>query len=1060
MEKEFETECHISFTIERQLKSYIECKEHTERHEILWHEWNHNKRWLTLVQQLILPSFPSYSMHDVTHCQAVLHNIEMLLGEDNIKLLSASDCFLILHTVYIHDIGMCITDEDKRNIIGDEKFHNFLETLSHENKNEMKKYADILLKKCEELKNNSEKDENQSILEKKLDIYYAMTYLLEEYCRLEHGDISSKRLINWIDSPDKLGVGFSTMEIPDRLFYIIANCANTHTKWDFDEVLKLNQEDSGFAHDYVHPRFIAILLQLGDALDMDNDRFHPLYKEYLGDVPHISEIHYGKHKFIRRLRITNQKISISANCIDQDVLRLVRKECDGIKAILQKATYYWSVIRPKELNIGLPTFDSVKLLLNGNEIPEDLVETKFEISQDKAFHLLEGNNIYVDSKFVFLREFLQNAIDASKIQYFRDYKRQIKRAHMREDISTPNEIQNLISPLCYPVEINFTIAKYENREPKEIKIEDLEEINKKTTDVLYGVAISIRDYGTGISSEDIKQIAKVGTSYENRRKEIEKMPKWLRTTGIFGIGLQSAFLSSDVIIAETFTHKDECYEITFYPKRSDFDGYINVKPVANDDYAKPYGTCFKTFMAFQKKKLHRDSPETWDGTDPFEDGYDQMRPIRHSRELIKQMALYLADMVGEPLFPINLYISDGFVNNEKELDKYYNKQFKEKFQTSGMTLYINDKITKDDNLQRNSQISWVYNLNNDKKNIIINGDNVYFFDSEKVKLYIWNRKYNAFACFGIKRILSIRDNIRQDNENKSHYAKIFYKGIKVSEKNFKQDADLIEYIDLKDSLKEDFLRLNRNGFSEKGYEYLDKVYKTIVYTGHNALKLFASENYQNNFEDYKNNIRNNIESLLEKKELAKAEKLILSTTALVYFAMISEKHELFKENNPEDKNQWNKFLNDIIDLLNDKKENKDNSAETVNKILDGSTLFKVPIFGYQKNPTNQIESKEQNFNNSKELSVLDIINMEKKFMILSKRDENSKLWTEYMIEILEEDKEEDKDNNQQINIHNEIKNKIKELHNEHDIGKRNTIMNDLCTIANDIMEKGREYIYR
>ena len=60
---------------------------------------------------------------------------------------------------------------------------------------------------------------------------------------------------------------------------MIGSCAATHTKWGFDEVLKLKQEDSGFAIDYIHPRFIAVLLQLGDALDMDNNRFHPLTEE-------------------------------------------------------------------------------------------------------------------------------------------------------------------------------------------------------------------------------------------------------------------------------------------------------------------------------------------------------------------------------------------------------------------------------------------------------------------------------------------------------------------------------------------------------------------------------------------------------------------------------------------------------------------------------------------------------------------------------------------------------------------------------------------------------------
>lgn len=52
-----ECDCHIALTIEKQLKKYSECPGHTDRHEILWHEWNHNKRWLARIHELILPSF-------------------------------------------------------------------------------------------------------------------------------------------------------------------------------------------------------------------------------------------------------------------------------------------------------------------------------------------------------------------------------------------------------------------------------------------------------------------------------------------------------------------------------------------------------------------------------------------------------------------------------------------------------------------------------------------------------------------------------------------------------------------------------------------------------------------------------------------------------------------------------------------------------------------------------------------------------------------------------------------------------------------------------------------
>lgn len=303
-----------------------------------------------------------------------------------------------------------------------------------------------------------------------------------------------------------------------------------------------------------------------------------------------------------------------------------------------------------------------------------------------------------------------------------------------------------------------------------------------------------------------------------------------------------------------------------------------------------------------------------------------MRAIRHSRELIKQMALYLADMVGEPLFPINLYIKDGSINDEKELDQYYNNRFKKMFQNSGITPYINGTNIRKENNSPDAQyrqVSWAYNFK-DNNYIITNGDDLYFFDPEKIKLYVWNYEYNAFACFGIERILSMRDNLREDNKDKSTGVKIFYKGIKVSERSFRQDANLIEYIDLKDSLKEDLLRLNRNGFSEKGYEYLDKVYKAIVRTGHNAFKLFAEENYKDNFKKYKEEITKKLKLKLSEKELQnenleEVEYIILSVAVLVYFATVSEKHELFKENNQQYKVKWNEFLEKIITELDEAK---------------------------------------------------------------------------------------------------------------------------------------------
>lgn len=569
-------------------------------------------------------------------------------------------------------------------------------------------YAQLLIDKCIQTDSVSEDEKQQYILNKKLDIYYAVSYLLAEYRRKEHGNVSEQRLEMWINESDKLGMGFSAVEIPDRIFFMIAKCASSHTKYGFEPVMDLHQEDSGYAHDYVHPRFVAVLLQLGDALDMDNDRFHPLIKEFAGKMPEMSELHYKKHKSIRRLRINNQKITISADCENQDVLRLVRQEYGIIREILEKASYYWSVIRPKGASVGLPSLDKANLLLNGKEVPEELVEARFEIPQEKAFHLLEGNNIYIDENFVFLRELLQNAVDATKIQFYRDCKRQICRVIPEDNsektletyIESPRKIKEILSPRQYPIEIKLIMAKRKAGVCEEINKEDVLDPKEKLKEYECGVLVTIQDFGTGISTGDIKKIADVGSSYESRKNEIKKMPQWLQPTGTFGIGLQSAFLADSRLIAKTFTRDGDNYVIEFSPRRTGANGYINVTPSneINEDRI-PYGTCFEIFVPHSRKKLHRDSMETWEGTDPFIASYDYNRPIRHTRELIKQMAYYLADMVGEPLFPINLFINDTYerVLKEKyrgksgkhEFYSHYGEVFQQKFKDSGIRVYVN-----------------------------------------------------------------------------------------------------------------------------------------------------------------------------------------------------------------------------------------------------------------------------------------------------------------------------------------------------------------------------------
>ena len=1013
----YKSDCYIPLTIEKHLKNYSECDDHMERHEVLWHEWNHNKRWLTQMQQLILSSFPSYSKHDASHSEVVLHNIEMILGEENIKTLSATDCFVLLHTVYIHDIGMCITAKEREQILENTKFHEMLKRFKEGRDSDLKKYADILLEQCFKGK-DSDGNDKQYILNKKLDVYYAITYLIAEYRRKEHGDVAKKRLESWIDKPDKLGVGFSTFDIPNRLFYTIANCAATHTKWDFNEVLNLPQEDTGFGLDYVHPRFIAVMLQLGDALDMDNNRFHPLTEEYLGKIPAFSMVHYRKHKAIRKLYITNEKISLSANCTSQEEVRQVRREYDGMKEILKNATYHWSIIKPKDSNMGLPTLDHIQVLLNDNEIPVELVNTQFNISQDKAFSLIKGNNIYKDENFVFLRELLQNAIDATKLQYFRDCKRILKRKKGKVENSfvNPIEIGKIVSPLDYPVEINLSMVKRKKDTQEErydkLTLEENKDTEKQADEYEYGVLVKMTDYATGISEEDIKQIADVGSSYSYKQQEILEMPEWLQPTGTFGIGLQSVFLVATTFRAVTHTRDGKKYEITFHPRQAGEDGYINVMPpmsktdLENDE--EPYGTCFEVFVPYSKKKLHQDSAETWNGEDPFQSKYDYTKPIRHTRELIKQMALYLADLVGEALFPVFLTIQDC---DKKTIEECKDERFQKKFENIKLQIYESEQQENDEVIQhekKNLNVTWAYNLDNSDE-IYENDEthDIYRLDCEKGKLYVWNQEYKAYACIGIKRILQLRENYNSKQEGFQEGLRIFYKGIQVTKKYFKKDSDLIEYIDLKDRLDSNLLKLNRNGFSDQGYEHLEEVYHAIVQTSRKALQHFGKEE-----NGITKKIKEKVETLLKEggiqdKTTEEIEEFILSITALVYFAMVVEKEDYcveMKENNM----QWTSLLENIIRF-------------TSASFKSESTLFNIKVWEIGRDAVG---------NQNNNVSIVDIINTDRKYVIVSKRSkDNKKVWKHYLVE--------------QLKMHEEVKKCVKKLKNCVDLQERRKISQEL-----------------
>lgn len=478
--------------------------------------WNINKKMCQDVLSTVVMNYPHYTKHDISHFEAIITNIEMLLGEDAIKALSPTDTWLLLHAAYLHDIGMVIECNKIEKNWESKEFQNYLQESENSNDDELAQNARFINSFGDKL---SKKDD---VMSWPVQVRHAVTLLIAEYYRREHSE-DSKSYIKNMESVFHIDLGFNGL-IQQRLILLLADIVCLHTKSN-EMVLDLDYRTNGFNADYVHPRFLAQMLRMGDLLDADNNRFNATNETVFGQIPESSKNHWEKHMSTRHILITPDVIEYRADCSKPEVYRETRLFLSWLKEEIEFWTLNWKNIMPENIKGSAPRLGTCELLLNGVPDIQGLSDLRFNISSEKAFEVIEGANIY-DDKFVFLREVIQNALDACKIQLWRDILENRYKAWVKQD--SESEIQ--------PFDIDHKV--YENYNVQVI-LRDYNDTHFKMV---------IKDNGIGLSAEQFKKICNVGTSYlgdKNRKNEVDGMPPWLRPTAGFGIGLQSIFLVAD-----------------------------------------------------------------------------------------------------------------------------------------------------------------------------------------------------------------------------------------------------------------------------------------------------------------------------------------------------------------------------------------------------------------------------------------------------------------------------------------------------------------------------------
>ena len=435
----------------------------------------------------IRDTFPTYTIHDREHADNVVDLMGELLGA-RVRDLSAVEAAMLVLSAYFHDTGMAFSAQERKSLQSTEHFARFLMEYPA---------AEVAV-------------ETAGSIEVPVGV-------AESFCRWRHAERVFQVLHEVAGYAPQL-LQWGVVDISEQLGHV----CRSH---NLDAGLLI--DDAIFSIDFLaecDTRFIAVLLRLADMLDFDRSRSpDQLYRDLglaLSSAPHrkTSDLEWRKHLasdgfVFPAERAPGYPIAFIAGPDEPAVEHDIRQFLDLIEGELGRCG---SVIRScsdRWRTHPLPgRIDRNNLRGNGYSYGE----YRFTLDQHQILNLLMGERLYQDP-YTFIRELLQNALDASRHREFHE------------------RAAGNVSFVCEPVRISSWLD----------------------SDGYHWVEVA--DYGMGMTEEIIRNfLLKVGRSYYSSSRFEADVIRYSRRThdhfcpvSRFGIGLLSCFIVGDRV--EVFT---------------------------------------------------------------------------------------------------------------------------------------------------------------------------------------------------------------------------------------------------------------------------------------------------------------------------------------------------------------------------------------------------------------------------------------------------------------------------------------------------------------------------
>lgn len=633
-----------------QADSYIEerffelCIEKNVRNKLLF-DWVDSKGAYIEYTDFSRSDAGNYSKHDYSHSLAILNAIVSVLGKEKVDRLNVTDLWMILHCAYGHDVGMPYSftqmTELWENINQKAEFRIFFKDALQSEDDDLKKaaqYIDGISSKLDKelsMGNEEKVDIGEIGTEWPAKIYRCVSYLTAEYARKYH----AKRSRQMIEKCE-IFASKSRSKIEARLYKYIAQCCYMHSL-DCENVLELPNVENDIETGHCHPRFVAYMLRLGDLLDISNNRFDVIDLMHYGNLPDISELHKRKHEAIEHINFTDRVIEITAKSDNEEVCQITNDWFSWIKSEVRFLISHWTEFAPEEIGGCTLSEPDTKVFLN-DEIFYRVEDCEFHVDKDTLIDLVIGRNLY-KTKFDFMKEYIQNALDATKMKFWIDILNEKHDYFIKDEAKLKKKNRGKLLPFDFE-EIVF------KQYALEVICDYREQENSEDDDKKQGVVyIEIVDKGIGIDKECVDAISNIGSGWRKRKRYMEYldvMPKWLRPTGGFGIGMQSGFMIADEIQIESRCEDDvKGRKIGLYSGKK--NGRIEERdyPVRINGTKIKVGIPYSWFMDVENYK-------EYSGLRFIMDNIDFMDPTKTMDRVTEFIELYLKTILGDPLFPV------------------------------------------------------------------------------------------------------------------------------------------------------------------------------------------------------------------------------------------------------------------------------------------------------------------------------------------------------------------------------------------------------------------------